>query len=199
MPNSTLKCTGCKEYFRRETMLSLPAGNFHSHDCAIAYGRSDKAQKALTKVKRADIRKRKEALKSRGDYVKTAQHAFNGFIRERDHYKPCISCGAHSLSRFGGGEDAGHYRSRGSAPHLALVVFNCHKQCKKCNRELSGNTVEYRARLIKRYGVKYVEAIEADQRPRKYNIEQLKRIAKLFRRRARHYKKLREKREMVAA
>ncbi len=35
-----LKCCGCKERLEKETMIKLPAGNFHSYECATSYAKS---------------------------------------------------------------------------------------------------------------------------------------------------------------
>jgi len=85
--------------------------------------------------------------------------------------------------------DAGHYRSRGAAPHLRFNVFNCHAQSVKDNRHLSGNIVEYRMRLIERIGLERVERLEQDHSYRKYTAEYLKRVKIIFSKRARFYEK----------
>ena len=77
--------------------------------------------------------------------------------------------------------DAGHYRSRGSAPHLRFDERNCHAQSKKDNRYLSGNAVDYRIGLIARIGLEAVESLESDQTPRKWTIEELKAIKAEYR------------------
>ncbi len=99
----------------------------------------ERARKSLAQVGRADIKVRKEALKSRGDHMREAQQAFNEFIRARDqaagHH--CISSGK-PLDWSGNAVDAGHYRSVGSAPHLRFDERNCHAQSKQDNRFLLG-------------------------------------------------------------
>lgn len=141
-----------------------------------------------------ELRKRKEALKSRGDWMREAQAAFNSYIRARDYGKPCISSGrmmSDSDLLTGSRMDAGHYRSTGAAPHLRFNTFNCHGQSVKDNRDLSGNAVEYRKGLIARIGVERVERLENDNRIRSFNIHYLRRVKSIFSRRARHVKKLR--------
>lgn len=159
--------------------------------CAIEHSSLTNA-KAREKARRKEDRKRKEALKTKADWMKEAQAAFNAYIRARDYGKPCISCGCYEQERFTGGHfDCGHYRSRGAAGHLRFSAFNAHGQCKRCNRELSGNVVEYRLRLAKRYSPEMVQRIEHDNGARTFDIEYLKRVKRIFSRRARHYKKLR--------
>ena len=135
-------------------------------------------------------REQKEKLKTAGDYIKEAQVAFNSYIRVRDKNKQCISCGCLPGDTVQGGKfDAGHYRSRGSASHLRYHLLNCHSQCVKCNRYLSGNVVEYRKGLIARIGAERVEQIEMGNNPRKFTIDYLKRVKKIFNYRKRLYER----------
>ena len=141
-----------------------------------------------------DRRQTREKLKAMETYpqlVKKAQTAFNGFIRQRDLGKPCISCGR-PLSTEPNTHDAGHYRSVGSAPHMRFVEDNCHSQCRNCNHWLGGNHVEYRKGLIERIGIKAVELIENDNTLRKYTREAMEEIAKHYRAEARKLQKEKE-------
>lgn len=149
-----------------------------------------KARKSLAQVGRAEIKVRKEALKSRGDHMREAQQAFNEYIRTRDQAAGhlCISSGK-PLDWSGNAVDAGHYRSVGSAPHLRFDERNCHAQSKQDNRFLSGNAVDYRIGLIARIGQEAVDALEADQSVRKYSVEQIKGIKTYYRAKTRELKK----------
>lgn len=143
-----------------------------STECALVFVAAEKARK--------DRRDRQEGLaklKRRADYLKEAQTAFNKFIRCRDQLAGynCISSGR-VLDWSGNAVDAGHYRSVGSAPHLRFNENNVHAQSKQDNQWKSGNAVDYRIGLIARIGLAAVEALEADQAPRKWDIEQLKQI-----------------------
>lgn len=140
-------------------------------DCAIAL--------AATERKRLDAkqtRERKAALKTKRDFTKEAQVAFNAFIRARDAALPCICCGRTSEKQYltGTNWDCGHYRSTGSAPHLRFNEDNAHRQLTICNRHGAGRAVDYRIGLIARIGLSAVEALEADQAPRHYTIDDLK-------------------------
>ena len=150
----------------------------------------EKARKSLDQVGRADIKVRKEALKSRGDHMREAQQAFNEYIRTRDqaagHF--CISSGK-PLDWSGNAVDAGHYRSVGSAPHLRFDERNCHAQSKQDNRFLSGNAVDYRIGLIARIGQEAVDALEADQSVRKYTVDEIKAIKVEYRAKTRELKR----------
>ncbi|MEA9994557.1 MULTISPECIES: recombination protein NinG [unclassified Pseudomonas] len=158
---------------------------------AIAPANQDRARKALADVERKEIKVRKEKLKSRGDYVRECQQAFNEFIRWRDQLAghACVSSGK-PLDWSGNAVDAGHYRSVGSAPHLRFDERNCHAQSKQDNRFLSGNAVDYRIGLIARIGLDSVEALEADQSVRKYTVEQLQQLKADFRAKIRELKRI---------
>jgi hypothetical protein len=87
---------------------------------------------------------------------------------------PCISSGRPlALDSIGGGYDAGHYRSTGSAPHLRFNEENVHGQSKHDNRYLSGNAVDYRIGLIKRIGLDKVEFLESNQAFKKWTVDDL--------------------------
>lgn len=157
---------------------------------AIKEVNQEKARKSLAQVGRADIKVRKEALKSRGDHMREAQQAFNEYIRARDQAAGhlCISSGK-PLDWSGNAVDAGHYRSVGSAPHLRFDERNCHAQSKQDNRFLSGNAVDYRIGLIARIGQEAVDALEADQSVRKYTVDEIKAIKVEYRAKTRELKR----------
>lgn len=160
--------------------------------CAIldAPKNLERARKAVAQIERHALKVRKEKLKSRSDYMRDAQKAFNEFIRVRDQLAghACISSGR-PLDWAGNAVDAGHYRSVGAAPHLRFDERNCHAQSKQDNRYLSGNAIDYRIGLIKRIGLLEVESLEADQSVRKYTIEDLKAITAEYRAKTRELKR----------
>lgn len=162
------RCTVCKSEFVRRSMTHKAC----SPECAAEH-----AKRQRVKKERKEIRARKAAIKPRSAWLKEAQAAFNAYIRERDKAQPCICCGQPlGAEQVGGGFDAGHYRSVGSAPHLRFDERNCHGQRKVCNRYGSGRAVDYRLGLIARIGLASVDSIEADNTPRKYSIDDLKSI-----------------------
>ncbi|BET95939.1 hypothetical protein TCT1_08600 [Xenorhabdus sp. TCT-1] len=143
---------------------------------------------------------RREKLKSKSDWTKEAQAAVNKYIFWRDYGQPCIACGrALNYGVRGGAVDASHYRSRGSASHLSFNLFNIHAGCVQCNRDLSGNLIPYRINLIEKIGEERVTRLEHDNQPRKFDIDYLKRVKKIFTRRARYYEKRRKREYMEAA
>ncbi len=151
-----------------------------------------KARKALADIERKDIRVRKEKLKSRADHLREAQAAVNEYVRLRDAHLPCISCDStpnDSDLMTGSRWDAGHYRSVGACPELRFEPLNIHRQCVKCNRNLSGNAVEYRIRLVQRIGAEKVAWLEGLHAPCKYTVDEIKAIKAKYRAMTRELKK----------
>ncbi|NMY81241.1 ninG protein [Pseudomonas rhodesiae] len=143
-----------------------------------------KARKSLAQVNRREIKVRKEKLKSRADHLREAQAAVNAYVRLRDAYLPCISCDSTPNNNdlmTGSRWDAGHYRSIGACPELRFEPLNIHRQCVKCNRNLSGNTVEYRIRLMQRIGAEKVAWLEGLHPACKYTVEEIKAIKAKYR------------------
>ena len=174
-PPKPRKCKVCRETFSPTRPMQKVCG----HTCALSLASSQRAraEKRQAVKDRKETRERKAKLKTRSDWQKEAQAAFNAFIRARDANKPCICCGLPlSAGDIGGKFDCGHYRSTGSAPHLRFEENNAHGQRKQCNRWGAGRAVDYRLGLIKRIGLAAVEDLEADQAPRHYSIEDLKAI-----------------------
>jgi hypothetical protein len=193
-PPKPKKCRCCPNTFIPRSSLQVVC----SAPCAIAHAEKtrQKREKVQQKAERKVIRDKKVSLKTRSDWIKEAQIAFNKFIRIRDIDRTCISCpAALKQESVGGGYDAGHFLSRGAKPHLRFDERNCHGQCKRCNRYLSGNIANFRERLINRIGIAEVESIESDNSIAKWTIDDLKEIK-------RHYtqktKELLKQRELVS-
>lgn len=183
----TRKCKVCRTPFTP----TCPLQNWCSVDCAVKLGEqalAKKKAKAQAEDRKA-TREKLDAMRTKPQLVKLAQQAFNAFIKARDAGKPCICCGRPLVDGIGGGHDAGHYRSVGSAPHMRFVEENCHAQTKYCNQHLAGNHVEYRKGLIERIGLAAVERIENDDCVRKYTKEALIEIARHYNAEARRLKK----------
>ena len=139
--------------------------------CALRKVKKDRASE------RQSIRTRKESIKTIPDVIKEAQIAFNAYIRARDSSLPCVCCGLPLRKEaVGGGYDAGHYRSTGSASHLRFNEDNVHAQRKVCNRYGAGRAVDYRIGLIARIGVERVEALESSNQVHKWTADELRAI-----------------------
>jgi hypothetical protein len=164
-----------------------------SPTCALALAAKQRTQKEARakRDERVSLRERRAKLKTRQEWINEARDAVNKVVRLRDILAGhgCISCGARPQFRFGGAVDAGHYRSVGSAPHMRFYLPNIHLQCKRCNRDLGSNTVEYRKGLVERIGINRVEEIESMQWTAKWSVEYLQRLKKVMNKKSRRLEK----------
>lgn len=190
LPSKSRKCRNpaCLKMFKPYKALQSAC----CFECEVAAGiiAAEKSKAKREKAERiavaASTKILRLKLKTRSQWMKEAQIAFNAYIRERDKCQPCICCGKPLGSQqIGGGFDAGHYRSIGSAPHLRFDERNVHGQQKQCNRYGAGRAVDYRIGLIARIGIDAVDSLEADNEPRKYSIEDLKQIIATYRQKIR--------------
>ena len=178
-PPKQHKCKECGAYYIKKQSMQQVC----SMECAIAYSKR-KAEEKRKKQEKSDrleagrrMRARKEALKSRSDWLKEAQKAFNEFIRLRDKDLPCISCGRYHEGQY----HAGHYRSVGAYPELRFNEDNVHKQCSVCNNHKSVNAIEYRINLIRKIGLEKVEFLERhDHQPLKLSIDEIKELIRVY-------------------
>jgi hypothetical protein len=70
------------------------------------------------------------------------------YIRLRDKFKPCISCGTSWNSDF----QAGHFKKAEKFTTIKLHEHNINGQCQQCNLRKDGNESEYSIRLPDRIG-----------------------------------------------
>jgi hypothetical protein len=161
------KCKVCQEFFIPIQFAQTACG----YKCAIIHSKNLKLQKELKdwKAEKAIL---KDKLKTLGQYEAEAKKSFQKWIRMRDDKQPCISCGIEQTDLW----DGGHYKK---AEIYSGVIFNennCHKQCRKCNRFLNGNELNYRQGLIQRYGIDFADKIEQkanETRNHKFTKEEL--------------------------
>jgi len=180
------KCKVCKKEYKPFNSLQKAC----SPKCALKLVEQQKE-----KAKSAEIRERKRKLNDTvPNWKKKAQAAFNKYIRLRDRDLPCVSCGKyeHEIKHDprGGIWDCGHYRSVGSAPELRFEEDNAHKQCKHCNQFLSGNHVEYRFGIARRLSSERLEWIEGPHEKKRYRVEELKQIERLYKAKAKEIEAL---------
>lgn len=104
-----------------------------------------------------------------------AQLIFNKWIRERDKYLGCISCGAEV-------QHAGHYFSQGHYSFLRYNEYNVNGQCLRCNNFLHGNLIRYRQGLVERIGEDEVKLLEAFSKNavKKWSREELNEIIEKY-------------------
>ena len=174
-PVKPKKCRSCKTLFQPRNSLVVAC----SPVCAqqVAQINREKAEKAAKTIERKVDSVRREKLKSRADWLREAQSAFNAFIRARDADLPCISCGRHHQ----GQNHAGHYLSTGARPELRFEESNVHKQCQPCNTHLHGNLVLYRKALIEKIGQDGVDWLEGPHALKQYSVDDLKQIKAHYR------------------
>ena len=170
-------CKACGDKY----MPLKPLQQVCDYKCAIIYAarKIAKAENQRKNVVKRELREQKEKLKSRQDWLKEAQQAFNAWIRYRDKDEPCISCQRHHQGQW----HAGHFRTTAAAPELRFSEINVFKQCAPCNNHKHGNITEYRINLVKKIGVDKVEWLEGKHEPKHYTIEQLKNIKETYKKR----------------
>lgn len=170
----TKRCKVCKTEFTTSKPLQTVCGIRCALDIALKKKELKQAKERAEEAK-ADRAKR-EKLKSRADWAREAQAAFNKWVRLRDAGKPCISCQRHHTGQI----HAGHYLSRGARPELAYEPMNCWSQCAPCNTHLSGNIALYRKNLVELIGLEKVEWLEGPHEPKHYSIDDLKNIKAIY-------------------
>jgi len=179
-------CPICEEYY-------MPFQSFQK--CCPKPACANEMGKKANKIKQEkqyakDATIYRKANKKKTTIKMEAQAAFNFYVRMRDYYRDCASCcrSWDSTTEW----DCGHYRATGNANHMRFRLDNCYKQCVHCNRSgkgLGGNYVEYRKRLVIRFGEDKILEIEHDQDIKPMSKYYLERIKKIFNKKARRQKK----------
>lgn len=140
----------------------------------IIYAKSflPQVSKKTEQRKKESDKAAKEKLKTLSQYESEAKKSFQRFIRLRDAKLGCISCDNPKTDLY----DGGHFKKAEIYSGLIFDERNCFKQCRKCNRFLSGNEGEYRINLVSLYGNDWVVNLENDAnltRSRKYTKDEL--------------------------
>ena len=173
------KCKECRKPFQPFNSMTKAC----SVKCALALVNKEKERKF-----NAETRKLKAKVKTKGQWLREAQAAFNAFVRVRDQGEPCISCDKPDNGQHQ--RHASHFRSVGAAPHLRFNLLNVHASCSTCNNHLSGNLIEYVARLPAKIGQSNTDWLMHANFEKRYDIEYARRVKRIFSKRARIYKKL---------
>jgi hypothetical protein len=121
-----------------------------------------------------ELRARKEAIKTRTDWLAECQAIVNKIARLRDAKDGCISC--EKPPTWDGQWHGSHYRSVGAASAVRLCLWNIHKACSQCNHHKSGNIADYRPRLIEKIGLEKVEWLDSQNQVVRYEVDYLKRF-----------------------
>lgn len=170
-------CAVCESEFEPFTTTQKVC----STPCAIELinlKKEQKAQREWNKEKKV----RKDALKSKSDWLNDLQVVVNKYVRLRDSGKPCCSCdkpddGTHQ-------RHASHYRSVGACSALRFNLKNIHASCQQCNTAKSGNLLEFRIRLVAKHGVEYVEWLESQNQVVRYDLDYINRFKRIFNKKA---------------
>ncbi len=143
--------------------------------CALSFAKSAraKAEKVRLVKERRETKEKLATFKTIAKLIAEAQIPFNAYIRERDKDKGCFVCGRPFTSLPGQVQHAGHVRSRGAAGHLRFNEDNCHGECEGCNGPHGAKPHQIKAGAIARIGVDRYEALEADNKPHKWEREEL--------------------------
>lgn len=139
--------------------------------CATGYAQEKQKDKEKRQLD-LKVQLMKIGLKKLSEYEAEARKEFQTFVRLRDKNYPCISCGCKVAKQWHGG----HYLKAELFTSLIFNEDNCHKQCSRCNDLFSGNELEYRDGLIKRYGLKFVldlESLKSSSRQYKFTKQEL--------------------------
>lgn len=204
-PPKPRKCKVCPAKFAP----IRPFETWCSPECALAIlkVKQDKAAKKkvsdgrkAAKAERIADKAKREALKSRSEWIQDAQKEFNRYIRLRGHSlgHTCISCQKprHEIEgaqgwKPGGCWDAGHFVSVGSNETLRFTEDNCWLQCKACNagegkyaRKSQAVKVAYEANLRALIGDERVDALLGPHPLAKWTIPELKEMRNTYRARA---------------
>lgn len=167
------RCKVCRSLFVPRSITHKACGP----GCAVVV-----AQDERKAVERKTDRARKVAMKRPSDYAAAAQVVVNRYVNLRDRDKPCVSCGKPAAS--GGVRNASHFKSVGSNSALRFHLWNIHSSCYRCNVQLSGNLGEYYPRLIERIGAEKVEFLQYAKRERRYTVDYLQRMQRIFTKKA---------------
>ncbi|MGL5156261.1 MAG: recombination protein NinG [Aeromonas veronii] len=177
-PGKAKRCAQCLQKFEPVK----PMQKFCGPLCAADYDKAERKKKTDNKAgKVIRLAGSKVAAKkqpaTRQQRIDAAQQAFNAWVRERDYFEPCISCG----SPYRDDWQAGHYRTVGANPELRFDPDNCHKQCGVCNERLDGNVAEYRRNLIGRIGMDRVELLEGPHKACHYTRDEIEDLISHYR------------------
>jgi hypothetical protein len=181
------KC-GCGDSFvpRRSTDKWVNSDHYRTWLLSTPEGQKEIEKKALRAKKQVEKNERdsdnriREKLKTLGKFESEAKTEFQKYIRKRDAEFPCISCGTVTADLW----DGGHFKKAEIYSGVIFDEMNCHKQCRKCNRFLGGNELNFREGLIARYGEDYVLQIEqkaVHTRNYKFTKDELKELREKYR------------------
>ena len=126
--NRKKKCRQCGQTFTpgntMQKVCSLP--------CAVEYSKQEtkKNEAGMNQLRNEKI----QVEKLQTAIIRT-EKLVHEYVRLRDKYRPCISCGTQYKRDF----QAGHRFSRKQFNAIRYDTDNIHGQCRYCNEVLNGN------------------------------------------------------------
>ena len=182
-PPKKKRCKACKKYFQPEKQMQSVC----DWQCAAVHAENLRIKREASEAKRIrkETKAKLDAIKPMIKLFNDARDAFNAYIRERDAAENCISCG-----RWHNGQwHAGHFRTVGAAGHLRYNEDNVHKQCAPCNKDLSGNIINYTPRLIQKIGQQRYGALIDNNEVHHWTREELIEIKATYKTKLKELKK----------
>ena len=174
-----MKCKYCKKIFEVKFFnqkYCLLNDECRNEATKFAFEQKEKNFKAKCVNDRREYKLKNKTYTQK---VNEAKLVFQKWVRlVKDKGKACISCGSNSDQK-----DGGHYLKAEVYSGLIFDERNCSSQCRKCNRFLNGNELNYRDGLIKRYGKEFVEQLESEKdakRVYKWSDEELNEIKQKY-------------------
>lgn len=171
----------CKNKFCKNKFEPKNEGQVvDTFQCGIEYAKQlrEKKEKEEGKTRRRKLKVMKREIMTLSDHKKELQVLVNKFVNLRDRGKPCISCDTPDI---GLKRDASHFWSQGGNPSVRFDLDNIHSACVRCNRDLHGNLLEYRPRLIKKIGIKRFTELEENRTLfRKFTISEIEALKEVF-------------------
>lgn len=168
-------CTVCGQAFPPRSDTATVC----SPRCALKTVRDDKKARAAD---RRATRMALLALKSNAQWAREAQTEVNRYVRLRDRHLGCASCDKPATWR--GQWHASHFIAVADAPALRFNTWNIAKSCSPCNHHKSGNLLMLEVTLRERIGDERVEWLKRQRGKHAFPVEYLRRIRRVFARRA---------------
>lgn len=156
MMMKTKTCKSCKQKFRPERQMQQVC----SYECAITHTNELQHKKKQEVSKTINKEKKEHRANDRVILKQLAQKLVNQYARMRDERERglvCCTCGHRDSGQF----DGGHFLPTSGYSAIRYNTNQIHLQCKRCNRFNGGMPKEYRLFMINRYGLEYVENLEA--------------------------------------
>ena len=172
----------CKKKFEPKSSNQIVCTVYCAH--MYTHQLHDRKEAQEGKDRRRKIKVMKDKLKTLSDHKKELQVLVNKCVRMRDTGGNCVSCDRPLQGKF----DAGHFWSMGGYPSVRFDLENIWGQCVHCNRDLHGNLLPYRTRLIMRIGIKeFDELATRAQSSNKQTIPEIMELKELFKLKIKHY------------